>query len=276
MTDRHDRTRNLTRAARRAAGAVLPERTRAWLARRPPPVGKVRFGSLRRLHPIGESFGLLRGTPVDRYYIEAFLARQSGATDYILGDIRGRVLEVGDDTYVRKFGGWTGVASPTARAVTEVDVLHVDSSNAAATIIGDLSSAEQIPSDTYDCVICTQTLLLIYDVGAAIRTLHRILKPGGVALVTVPGISKLCRPEYDLWGDYWRFTSLSIRRLFEEVFPAEGLMVEAYGNVFAAVTFLHGLAVEELEQRELDLRDPDYEVVIAVRAVKAQSSEAIS
>ena len=226
---------------------------------------------MRRLNPIGGQFGAFRGTPIDRYYIESFLARQAGEADYIAGDIRGRVLEIGDDTYVRRFGGWTGAPSPTAaaaREVTEVDVLHVDHSNPAATIIGDLTEADHIPSDTYDCVICTQTLLLIYDVRAAIRTLHRILKPGGVLLATVPGISKLCRPDYDLWGDYWRFTSLSTRRLFEEVFPADALTVESYGNVFAAVAFLHGLAVEEVKQHELDLRDPDYEVTIAVRAVK--------
>jgi len=38
--------------------------------------------------------------------------------------------------------------------------------------------------------VFTQTLHLIYDVRSAIRTLHRVLKPGGVLLATFPGISQ--------------------------------------------------------------------------------------
>ena len=41
-----------------------------------PPVGKVAFGDLRRLTPIS-SKGFDRGRPIDRYYIEAFLAAHS-------------------------------------------------------------------------------------------------------------------------------------------------------------------------------------------------------
>jgi len=187
-----------------------------------------------------------------------------------LGDIRGRVLEIGDDTYTRRFGTfYDGPEESAPEAyVSSVDVLHGDTSNPQATITGDLGIGEGIPSDAFDCVICTQTLFLIYDVRAAIRNLHRALKPGGVALVTVPGISQLCRPDFDLWGDYWRFTSLSARRLFEEVFPAENVVIETHGNVLAATAFLHGIAVEDLRRHELDMHDPDYEVTIAVCATK--------
>jgi SAM-dependent methyltransferase len=110
---------------------------------------------------------------------------------------------------------------------------------------------------------------MIYDVRAALRHLYRILKPGGVVLVTSHGISKVGRREgIDPWGEYWRFTSQSVRRLFEEVFPPANIKVETYGNVLAAITFLHGLAAEELRREELDCFDPDYEVLVTVRAVK--------
>jgi hypothetical protein len=46
--------------------------------------------------------------------------------------------------------------------------------------------------------------------------------------------------------------------------------VTSYGNVLAATAFLQGLAAEELHPEELDYRDPDYEVLISVRAVKAE------
>ena len=226
----------------------------AWLF----PVRRVRsFERLRRVTPISREWGYDRGQPIDRHYIEGFLAKHAA-------DVRGRVLEILDATYTRRFGG---------DRVTHSDVLDLDAANRAATIIGDLASAEHIPADTFDCIICTQTLLLIYDVRAAIQTLHRIMKPGGVLLATVPGIAhQICRYDMDRWGDYWRFTSRSIRRLFEEAFPAERVEVIAAGNVLAAIAFLHGLAAEELTRDEIDYQDPDYELSLCVRAVKPERS----
>ena len=119
-------------------------------------------------------------------------------------------------------------------------------------------------------MICTQTLLLIYDLHAAVNTLHRILKPGGTVLATVPGICPITA-EMETWGDHWRFTSLSARRLFEEVFDPADTTVEAYGNVLASAAFLYGLSAQDLRRVELDERDPNYEMLIAVKAVKEQA-----
>src|SRR5437867_552274 len=122
-----------------------------------PSVGRVRFGDLRRCTPISRDFGFDRGLPVDRYFIERFLARHAQ-------DIRGRVLEIGDNTYTRRFGGDRVVVS---------DVLHVSEGNPLATFVGDLTMADHIPSEAFDCIIVTQTLQLIYDVPAALATLCR-------------------------------------------------------------------------------------------------------
>jgi hypothetical protein len=216
-----------------------------------PSVGMVNFGSLRRLTPISRHFGYDRGRPIDRYYIENFLAHHAD-------DIRGHVLEIGDASYTRQFGG---------DRVIKSDVLHVTEDNPEATIIGDLANAPQIPDNTFDCFILTQTLLCIYDLRAAMTTIYRILKPGGVVLATLPGMTQLSD---DQWGDYfcWAFTSQSARRLFEEVFPKENIQVETFGNVLAAMAYLQGIAVEELRQSELDYRDPLYQLSITVRASK--------
>ena len=187
---------------------------------------------MRRPAPISRCFGLDRGLPIDRYYIEAFLGRH-------VPDIRGRVLEIGDSTYTRRFGG---------PQVSRSDVLHAAPGNTAATLIGDLATGEGIPQAAFDCTILTQTLQFIYDVPSAIRNVCRSLKPGGVVLATVPGISQISRYDMDRWGDFWRFTPLSARRLFQEAFPQEALSVKSYGNVLAAVAFLHGLATEELRE----------------------------
>jgi len=241
---------------------ILPVSIRRWLNTRWQshqglvPVGLVNFGNLRRLTPVSRDWGLKRGMPVDRYYIEQFLS--TNATD-----IQGRVLEILDDAYTHQFGG---------NRVSQSDVLHIKPGNPKATLIGDLTCADHLPSDTFDCIIITQTIHLIYDVRAAIRTLSRIVKPGGSLLITVPGISQISRYDMDRWGDYWRFTTRSIRQLFEECFPSNTVQVSSYGNVLAATAFLYGLAANELRQEELDHHDADYQVIIAVRVVKPIST----
>jgi SAM-dependent methyltransferase len=242
-----ERARQVARRRLRPETRRRMRRALVW-----PPVGSLRLGSLRRTTPISASYGFDRGTPIDRYYIERFLAAHAA-------DVRGRVLEIGDDEYTRRFGG--------AR-VERSDVLHAADGNPRATIVGDLADAPHIEDGSFECVICTQTLLLIYDVRAAIATLERILVPGGVLLVTVPGVSRICRPEAETWGDWWRFTSMSLRRLLEERFPGGAVDVASYGNVLTATAMLHGLAAEELRAEELDARDADFEVTLAARAVR--------
>lgn len=248
---------------RRVARRVLPSRAVVALRARGldvrPPRGMVRFGSLRRLEPISRRFGFDRGTPVDRYYIERFLGSHGGAE----GDIRGNVLEIGDDTYARRFG------DSGASGVVRVEILDVDPANPRATIVADLARADDIPGATFDCIICTQTLLLVADTQAAIATLFRLLRPGGILLLTVPGISQICRPEMDRFGDYWRFTTRSLQWLLGHSFRLEDVQVQAYGNVLTAISFLHGIAAEELQASELDHLDRDYELVICARALRS-------
>jgi SAM-dependent methyltransferase len=238
--------RHLTRETRRRLARLA-----AW-----PPVGLVRFGDLRRLQPINRDYGNSRGLEIDRYYIEKFLAEYAD-------DIHGRVLEIKHNTYTKKYG--------QAR-VTKSDVLHPVEGNPDSTIIADLTKADDLLSNTFDTIIFTQTLQFIYDIHTVIATLHRILKPGGVLLATASGMAQLSLNDFDQWGEYWRFTSLSARLLFEEAFSVGNVSVQPYGNVLAAISFLEGLACEDLKQSELDARDRSYEVLIAVRAVKPEQA----
>jgi len=135
-------------------------------------------------------------------------------------------------------------------------------------MIGDLQTGEGVPTETFDCMILTQTLQFIYDMRAAVQTLHRSLRPGGVVLVTGTGISQLSRYDMDRWGEYWRFTSLSAKRMFEEVFGPDAVTIRCYGNVLAATALLQGIAADELKNSELNVVDEDYEVVITIMAVK--------
>jgi SAM-dependent methyltransferase len=217
-------------------------------------VGGVQWGSFRRVTPIDPDFGWTRGQPIDRYYIDQFLESRQA-------DIRGRVLEVADRQYTQRYGG---------DRVTRSDVLHAVEGNPEATLIGDLTTGRGIPAGAFDCILLTQTLLVVYDVRATLATVCRALRPGGVVLATFPGIAQISRHDMDRWGDYWRFTTLSARRLFEEAFPPAHVQIGVHGNVLTAVAFLHGLAAEELKAEELAYHDQDFEVLITARADKPE------
>jgi SAM-dependent methyltransferase len=213
--------------------------------------------NLRNLEPQSRTFGLDRGTPIDRYYIENFLAQHRA-------DVRGRTLEVGDATYTRRFGG--------AR-VTHADILHTPPGGRTATIVGDLATGHNIPRATFDCIILTQVLPFIFDVRAALAHAHAALKPGGVILATLPCISQISQYDMERWGDFWRFTTLSARRLFEEAFVNGTVEVESHGNALAATAFIQGMTTNDLTHAELDHHDPVYQLIVTVRAQRAGATQ---
>jgi SAM-dependent methyltransferase len=247
----------LINLAKQATKSLLPSKTylgmrEALLGEESPAIDWDYFCSLRRLRPIRPDSGAQVGLGIGRYYIDNFIAQYAG-------DIKGRVLEVADRRYTTRHGG---------SRVLQTDVLHVKPGNPDATIIADLTSADHIPSDAFDCIILTQTLQYIWDTRAAVRTIRRILKPGGVVLATVPGIAQITRYDMQEWGEYWRFTTLSALRLFQEQFKDDCLVVKSYGNVLTTIARLHGILACELRPEELDHHDRDYEVIISIRAAK--------
>ena len=206
-----------------------------------------------RTTPVSRVFGLDRGTPIDRHYIEGFLAANAA-------HIRGRTLEVGEVTYSRRFGG---------ERVEVAEALLFGGPSRPDTLSGDLTDPRSLPTERTDCFICTQTFNFIFDVRGAIEGAHRLLRPGGVMLTTVAGISQISRYDMDRWGDFWRFTPASLERLLAPVFRG-GVDVRSHGNVMAATAFLHGLAVEDLPDRaRLDDHDPDYPLVVTAVARRA-------
>jgi hypothetical protein len=202
--------------------------------------------------PVHRRYGLRVGRPVDRFYIERFLEANAG-------DIRGRALEVLDAVYTRRFGG---------AAVQSFDVLDLDPGNAAATVRGDLQTGDGVPAGAIDSFVCTQTLSITYDVAGAVKTAFHLLAPGGVLLLTVPGISHQAEPDGELFPDHWRFTWRAVDRLLTHRFGAGNVEVHAEGTVAACAAFLYGIPAADVDPGHLDPHDPDYEMVICARAVK--------
>jgi SAM-dependent methyltransferase len=199
--------------------------------------------------PLSRRFGLDRGRPVDRVFIERFLERHAE-------DIRGRVLEIYEPTYTTRFGG---------DRVTQADVVDAAAGNPSATLVGDLREPGWLPARAFDCVIVTQTLQATADPAAVVRALGEALSPGGVVLASFAGVSQRSMlGEEDGFRDLWRFTSDGVRELFARA----GLRadVRAYGNLAACGAFLYGMAEHETDPRAFAGDDPDYELVVMARA----------
>ncbi|MDR3740042.1 MAG: methyltransferase domain-containing protein [Terracidiphilus sp.] len=246
---------------------LLPATFRAWLRGRKRTIERgllafdrvTDFGVLRRTTPYRPELGGRRGSYIDRYYIEQFLAAHRDA-------IHGAVAEIQGDEYTRRFG---------AERVTRSEVIDINPANENRTLTLDLTATAAAPEAEFDCILCTQTLLLIRDYKAAICTLHKMLKPGGTVLVTVPGISPVIRGGLIAGEgeDCWRFTTRSARQDFAQVFGEPQVEARSYGNVLTATAFLHGLVQEELTSEELAFHDPDYELIVVVAATRASGNQ---
>lgn len=217
---------------------------------------KIRSGlftiySFLRLEPVSRCFGMDRGTPIDRFYIEQFLKKSASY-------IEGNILEVGDSVYAETFG----------KKINRIDILDVALENPKATIICDLTKHELLPQNMFDCFICTQTLNFVYDFRSAIQGSYYLLKKGGVTLTTVAAITQISNYDAQRWGDYWRFTPQGIKLAFEEVFGRDNVEIESYGNSYAATAFLKGISKEEISERKLNYKDADYPIVITLVAKK--------
>lgn len=219
-----------------------------------PPIKHVKLGDFKRLNPFSKNFGYDRGGPIDRYYIEKFLAKSSDS-------IFGRALEIGDNDYTLRFG---------KEKVKTSEILHINDTNPKATIIGDLSEAPHIEDNSFDCILLTQTLHLVYDYQSVIKTCYRILKPGGTLLLTVPGITPI---DYGEWGYtwYWSFTGQAMKKIMAEHFPQSLLDINTYGNVYAATAFLYGMGLPEINKDMLDFHDPSMQVIVTVKAIKEEN-----
>lgn len=190
-----------------------------------------------------------RGKPVHRYYLEKYLGELSM-------DVRGRCLEFYADSYTTLFGG---------ERVTKLDILNLETDIPDTTIVADLTKRNSIPGDTFDCIICTYVLHIIYEKEKAVAELFRILKPGGVLFVSVPSITI----HYQQFPELWRFTVDGLHAMLSENFGAPNVTARGYGNSLTAAGEIRGLAVGDFTESELAYHDPRYPLIVCARAVKA-------
>lgn len=225
--------------------AHIPLETRRSTRARVERLNRAHWGNLRRFEPFSGYYGFERGTPIDRFYIEHFLAEHAE-------DIRGRVLEVGHARYARAF------SSPR-----EAEIVDNDPTNTDATIVADLSERDSLPAERFDCFILTQTLQLVGDLEGALENAWQSLAGGGVLLITLPGITRGDPQHVSI--DRWRVTPSGLDTLLARTCSTARREVVGYGNLISAIAFLMGLAAEELDRSELAVTDPHFTVSVCAR-----------
>jgi SAM-dependent methyltransferase len=228
---------SLRRVARRLFGPAVTRMIRNR------PGNRAIWGTLRRLEPFSALYGWDRGTPVDRHYIERFLAEQRES-------IRGDVLEIRDSTYTDRY----------ALGHVNCHVLDIDPANRQATVIADLCEPGTLSAEAFDTVILTQTLHLLPEDGVAMSNLWQALRPGGAMLLTAPCVSRVDNESPE--SDCWRFTPTGFGRRLQAACPGAQISVYGYGNVLIAVGFLMGLASEEFDVHELEHRDARFPLLV--------------
>jgi hypothetical protein len=94
----------------------------------------------------------------------------------------------------------------------------------------DIQHLDRVPSDEFDLAVLDQTLEHVPDPERALAEVRRVLKPGGVAIVTTPFLVPLHGTQE--YGDYTRWTPQGMETMLLRCgFEAE---VNAWGNLAAA------------------------------------------
>jgi SAM-dependent methyltransferase len=77
-------------------------------------------------------------------------------------------------------------------------------------LVVDVTSMDFV--DEWDAILCVSVLEHVPDFMAAVRHIHRALRPGGRAIVVAP----MCFPYHDEPHDYWRFTAHGFRMMLDD------------------------------------------------------------
>ena len=139
-----------------------------------------------------------------KYFSGTTLSLWKGARQLTSAVSNGLVLDAGGGR-----GAWRNVIQANA----ERESVDIDpKGDELPTWVADLTDMPDVPSGRYDAVVFHQVLEHIHTPSKAISELHRVLKPGGRLLVSVPHLSR----QHELPHDYTRYTPQGLRRLLEE------------------------------------------------------------
>ena len=115
---------------------------------------------------------------------------------------------------------------------------------AMPTVVGDLESTYPFAASCAETVILFNTLEHVYDHQHVVNEMHRVLKPGGRALVYVPFIFPVHvhQTEKFLVDDYFRYTASALNKIFAKAGFTK-IEIEPQGGLFLAVAEFLGILI---------------------------------
>lgn len=194
--------------------------------------------------PYSRNFGIGRGSPIGRYYVEKFLREHADS-------ITGRCLEFGEPRYKSYF--------PKATKYEITDVVP----RPGVDYICDIHEPQGLPKNYFDAVICTQVFEHLAYPEKAAKSLFEVMAPGGVLLLTAPFIN----PVHYVPTDFRRFTPECLDMIIKDAgFHME--VVSFGGNSLVGTGSLLGMVQEDFSIAELEMKDPIYPYNILIKARK--------
>lgn len=224
---------------------------RSW-----PIIRHLRAIGFRRVAPFGEG----RHGPISviRYYWANFL-------EDCRDDFRGRALEIGETNTIRYYGG---------SRLTHAEAMDLSPHNAAVQVVADLTRADEVAGDQYDCFLVQFTTNVLYDIKSALYHAVRLLKPGGVLLTNFWTTDVYFHNGLDMgtggpiYMHHW-FTPIEVANLFHGLaLTATDYQLRTYGNLLTKTAFLLNVPAREFTSQELDHIDLFQPLLVCVRVVK--------
>jgi SAM-dependent methyltransferase len=97
------------------------------------------------------------------------------------------------------------------KAVTQYDTLDIEARTEGVTYIGSVLDMYMIKDESYDSAMCFDVLEHVPNPFEAVQEICRVLKKGGILMLSVPHLSRL----HEIPHDYYRYTEFGIRSMLE-------------------------------------------------------------
>lgn len=207
------------------------------------PIGGIDFGDFKRAEPFCPQFGNLRGTAIDRYYLNKFVAE-------IRSEVKGVTLEIGGSKSNRELYKFTNTTS-----YLTMDLMEGED------IVGDAHNPNAVDEASLDSIVLFNVLEHCERPWVVVDNLYRWLKPHGQVFCLVPNAQRLHRTPMD----YWRIFPDALDSIFAR-FPQRKLYI--YGNPLTTLAAYYGIASDELSAEDLDYYHENYPVANCIHAQK--------
>jgi len=117
----------------------------------------------------------------------------------------------------------------------QVTSIDIEDRSGETDLIADIQSMPQLNDASFDTILCSQVLEHVPRPWDALRELARVLRPGGVLILTVPHLSAI----HEAPHDYYRYTRFGLQALCDQC-SLTVMHVQATGGL--GCFLLHGLS----------------------------------